>query len=1004
MLDERTIPIAMGQGLDTKSDPKLSTKPVLLENGVFNKVGRTVKRPGNDAMTLNIIGGGSLSGPQCVRVAGNELVAFDGGNLYAYSPEQSGWINRGRYPSIGVSDTTIGTSAGPQSYQSAAVLGTYALFTYNRANLVTGQFETHVSVLDIVTNALIVSDLLMPYAPPTNAVQCAKAVALGSTTLAIVFSYNNSGAANISICTVSISSSGVSFGGVNQIGSDVVAWSSISSTDPIQFDVATTANGAVVAYASSSVGFLGARDGLKVKTITTAGFVGTSVSISSPGQASPISVVPDASTGNTWVNWVDASTPTTPTIYTTLFDPSLSSILGKTSVVSPGAPVNQITGRVLPTFAQSIYFSKLSALVPGGGTYNLSSKIVNPAGSVSSGLLSVYGLDLASKPFQVSGKNYLTAVYYSGTDQALFVLSLDTLVASQPLEGQVVAKAFYQNVSSVIFTPSFIVNPIALSSTKIGIVAANILQGAGALAITGTAMATLDYNHPDAFQGKVVGTNLILNGGIVQMYDGNQVAELGFHYPPVLSLVAHASGGSMADGTYGYAAVYQWSDANGKLHQSAPAALSVTIAGGGGSGSVSVTATYLRLTAKNAASGVSLVLFRTDVNGIGHYQMEIAQPNLPSSEVWSITDGVTSYAGSAATIYTDGNVLPNSAPPPALVMETHNNRLWLIDSENPNTFWPSKIVVAGEGVSFAGNLSVDMDERGGPVTAMAELDSNFVFFKASLPFIVSGDAADATGANSSLSVPTPILSDVGAVNSKGVASYPDGVLFKTAGGGIYRLDRALGITYWGNPVEQFNGQNVTAANRVLGTTQIRFLTSSGSALVYDYFFNQWTVFTNYQGYGADTWNGKYVYARTDGNIYLENATSFLDGSSSYQVRMKIAWIKTAGIQGFQRIRRIGLLGDYGNGTSPAHGVQVSAAYDYGTTFSTPVPYLVGSASSAGVYQYLERLAVQKCESVQLLIEEIVTGASGEWIGFTDLTAGVAVKRGIWKAPQTQSVG
>src|SRR5208282_4405532 len=103
-----------------------------------------------------------------------------------------------------------------------------------------------------------------------------------------------------------------------------------------------------------------------------------------------------------------------------------------------------------------------------------------------------------------------------------------------------------------------------------------------------------------------------------------------------------------------------------------------------------------------------------------------------------------------------------------------------------------------------------------------------------------------------------IPSDTGCVNSKSVILFPDGILFKSLKG-IYILTRGLAIGYFAPEVEAYNSQDIQSAVLTGGRNQIRFLTSSGLSLLYDYVFKQWSVFTNHTGLSADIWQGSYVY-------------------------------------------------------------------------------------------------------------------------------------------------
>ena len=156
--------------------------------------------------------------------------------------------------------------------------------------------------------------------------------------------------------------------------------------------------------------------------------------------------------------------------------------------------------------------------------------------------------------------------------------------------------------------------------------------------------------------------------------------------------------------------------------------------------------------------------------------------------------------------------------------------------------------------------------------------------------------------------------------------------------------------------------------------------------------NQWSVFTNHLGLSADIYNGLYTYVRTDGSIYTENTSTFLDNGSSFYLYALTQWIKANSVQNFQRGRLIELLGDY-TGAS-GHGVQSSFAYDWDSTLTTTPTYSFDGLKP--FFQYRSFLPQQKCNAFQIAIQEIVTGASGEYIDFTDLGLEIGAKRGLNK--------
>ena len=62
---------------------------------------------------------------------------------------------------------------------------------------------------------------------------------------------------------------------------------------------------------------------------------------------------------------------------------------------------------------------------------------------------------------------------------------------------------------------------------------------------------------------------------------------------------------------------------------------------------------------------------------------------------------------------------------------------------------------------------------------------------------------------------------------------PQGLFFKS-NKGIYILERSLVLKYIGFPVDDFNNLNITKADIFAKDNEVRFLTSDGVCLVYNY--------------------------------------------------------------------------------------------------------------------------------------------------------------------------
>ena len=146
----------------------------------------------------------------------------------------------------------------------------------------------------------------------------------------------------------------------------------------------------------------------------------------------------------------------------------------------------------------------------------------------------------------------------------------------------------------------------------------------------------------------------------------------------------------------------------------------------------------------------------------------------------------------------------------------------------------------------------------------------------------------------------------------------------------------------------------------------------------------------------------------DGVVYLET-TNYYDevggAITPYNLYWKSPWLKLKGIQDFQRIYELQVLGEY---LSP-HIVTVSVQYDYdittpADTYTQDAEALVtGTFPGDSVYQYQVNLIRQKCQSIQITIEETPSGLNQASVILNDLAATVGLKKGLNKLPARKQV-
>ncbi len=479
--------------------------------------------------------------------------------------------------------------------------------------------------------------------------------------------------------------------------------------------------------------------------------------------------------------------------------------------------------------------------------------------------------------------------------------------------------------------------------------------------------------------------------------------------------------GNLSIGSYQYVAVYEWTDNFGQIQRSTtsePVTAVISISGQ----SCSLRIPTLRITNKVGARGsVRIVLYRTEADGILFHRItSIISPivNDPTVDSAVYLDNLSDAALIANDyLYTSGGVLDFFSPPSANIMVAWGNRIVLAGTEEPNRLFYSQLTGKGEAVGFSEELTIDVDSRGGDITALGVMDEKLIIFKHSSIFQMAGDGADNTGQNSSILGPVLVTSDAGCTNPNSVVTTSSGLMFQS-GKGIYLLDRGGQVQYIGAAVEAFNEQTITSATLVPDTNQVRFTCSDGNALVYDYFFNQWSTFTNYRAVDSAVWKDRFVFVRSNGSIWKENDT-FLDGSSYIKLRLVTSWLQFAGLQNFQRVKKVNILGDY----KGKHKLWVQFSFDFNPSFIDDTiidafdlcdPGFWGDGDTWGsdsvwggefpLYQFSITPTKQKCQAMRISIEDVQSSDYNEGFSLSALTLLVGQKKGLFKGDQAKSMG
>jgi hypothetical protein len=712
-------------------------------------------------------------------------------------------------------------------------------------------------------------------------------------------------------------------------------------------------------------------------------------------------------------------------------------LLTFTSLDAAPGTVRNITGIATPntpTGTTATVFYEATGSAPYNNLINVAWKNLDQAGGGSSTLIRSVGL--ASKPFFYLNRIHVLAAYQSTLQSTYSLLSCQS-VGGQTIVGKLApsvgggltAKSILPEMNTIspgVFATTYLQTD-QISSTGVpstpglpaAIATATVFSQAGVMA------GTFDFTQPQT--AVELSDDLHLTSGILAMYDGTAVTEHGFHlYPENITATPSATGGLILAGQYQYVGVYEWMDAQGLIHQSAPSP-PVQVTTTGTTSSVTVVFPTLRLT--NKPTSVVLVIYRTQGNQLVFYRLNsISAPLLNSTTVDTISfldqAADTAIVGNAQLYSNPLNALaeiPNISAPAPLYVWRYRNRVALIPAENAFQWAYSKAFVAGVPIEFnPQQLYQSVSQDGGPLTCGIEMDEKNILFTASTIYYVSGDGPAPNGTlNDYGASPQNIPSDVGCVNRRSLVLTPQGVMFQSAKG-IYLLGRDLTVNYIGAAVEAFNNLTITAAKKMPNSRRVIFFTNGSIALVWDYFAEKWAVFTNQNAADATVFGGLITYVKPTGQLWQETPGLFTDNGAPILIGLTTSWLSFAGLLGFQRVWRFGIEGEYRS----LHSLTVSVAYD-GSPAALQTQTVVNAATLVGAgppgdtilgdtenpgdgvyppYEFIVKLLRQKCSSIQVTLQENQIGPTpGEGLTLSGITFLVGSLKGLHPAPKSRVI-
>lgn len=985
-LIKNKVSVPFSVGLETKSDEIQNQLRGLrvLQNVIFETTNKLRKRAGSKKIDLRKLDNSLIQNPKFLAQFDDELGLLTDTNYFAYSESLKKWSDKGRVFTAFPRSESILRNDKEQKNVDCINVENVSVYSYEDSEGV------KVSVVDNSNQSFLLSNQLI------SASGERPHIARIQNTAYIVY----------------IDGTDLKYRKLNIINpQNIEAEQTITSTVDVAsktVDTLSVSDRVVVAYNSSDVG-----GQIQLISIDSSDNLSSIIAVAGESATNALNLSTDENS-RVIVTYSNGSE-----VKITIRTFSLGGSLLAPTIIESIANVSNVTS-IVTSEADDLYtiFYEISAANVKNNF--VKSNTINLDSTLGTAQIVQRSVGLASKAFTFNGISYALTIHESTLQSTYFI---------HDASGTIVSK-ISPNLGGKIITENVLSNVEDLGDDKF--IVATQIKGRTVVdddqffSLLGVNSTVIDFELNDPFQNEVLGENLLIAGGIPMMYDGDTVVEHNFHiFPEDLEIASTSNvGGNLVDGTYQYIAVYAWTDNQGLIHRSAPSiGLETVLSAGTATQQVEVQVPTLRLTQKENAI---IEIYRTEANGTIFYKItEVSSPIVNDTTIDVITFNDTTSDTDLIDneiLYTTGGLLENIAAPSSSIIESFRDRIFLAGLENEDKLQYSKIRFDGSPVEFNDILTIQLNSKGGPITALGAMDDKLVIFKESALFYLSGDGPNNLGQQDTFIKPELISSDIGCINVNSVVLTPDGLMFQSKKG-IYLLSRGMQLSYIGANVEEFNDLQISSAVVVPEDNQVRFTTSDGETLVYNYFTRQWASFTNFRSLSATNIRFDYYYLKFDGTLLVEDSSSFVDNGTPINIKLESGWISFADVQGFQRVYKMLLLGEF---KSP-HKLRVRIAYDFNDAFVQEVtidtadftdntrygeyspygePSTIPYGGDGNVHQVRVDLKRQKCQAIKIRIEEIQVDEAnfGEGLSISNMMFEVGQKKGANKIATGQKYG
>lgn len=489
------------------------------------------------------------------------------------------------------------------------------------------------------------------------------------------------------------------------------------------------------------------------------------------------------------------------------------------------------------------------------------------------------------------------------------------------------------------------------------------------------------------------------------VWDGSETVEYGPIFRPAVYAAAGGSGSAITPGDYRYVAVYEWFDAAGNKHRSAPSYPESITFIAADVAYVAVTTPYsMRNWTRQGGYTVTLYSSRWDGSAASLEYYAVASTNDAPSGGRHVFQGIGNPSASNALLYSRGTSVEELLPeaPPALWdVAAAGDRLIAILAEFRTEVVYTKPKSRDPGTRLALEFSAynrcAFPQGAGRLMAIRTLGQTPILFAERGIFALDGQGTDARGQGLPYGAPRQ-LSTVGCASRESVVVTPAGIFFAAKHQGKTRF-------------AVFNGDGVRVFDRVeykhtLGAivfehaSEVAFLCSSDATLdaaidaggaffiVYNWRKDGWTRWGPNRHRmrapasvaGAGVFATRALASDTPVIGYMHTDT-FAPGAQGYttwhgQAYIDTGWIQPAGEQGDCVQREVW----FSARSAGSHSITISVQYDYGRAgLSLQTETWTNAqrtADSSGKYTVALKLKHPEARAIRVTVSEDLCDGEG----------------------------